>query len=210
VTLNYQTKEKAPTHFHLESSDNLHTLTFPLSPSWLIYFASTILFALAAMHLLFVFATFRLFNQYLPFKQSAWIILALSAIPTIAAVLYGLLACQMIRSHRRHGHLPRSIWLDTAAQTLGHRHERTPRHRQWPLQNLTHLRITHIKNLTGIPFGDFIRIRIRGRLLPLGFRCPTHHQNTLHTFLTILLPLIPNAEIRLADNPSLKKNSDEL
>jgi hypothetical protein len=197
MNLNYETREKPPAHLHLESNDNLHTLTFPLSPAWLIYFSITVLFALTAIHLILAITAFRLFNQFLPLKQSPPIILILMpAFPIIGALFYALLAFLMLRSHRRHGHLPRSIWIDTAAQTLGHRHERTPRHRLWPLQNLTHLRVTNIPNLAGLPLGYIIKIRVRGRLSPLHFRCPTEHQNSLRTFFAILLPLIPNAKVK--------------
>jgi len=187
VTLNYETREKAPAHLHLESVNHLHTLNFPLSSSWLIYFIIGVLFVLSAIKLILIGVAIRLNNQFLPLTQPPWNILtiALLAMP----LFYAAIACIMIRSHRRHGHIPRSIWIDTTTQTLGHR--------LWPLQKLTRLSVRNIPNLAGIPLGHIVKIRIQGRLSPLTFRCPTEHQNTLHAFLAILLPLIPKAKVKL-------------
>lgn len=195
MTLNYETREKAPAHVHLESVNHVHTLSFPLSSAWLIHFIIGSNFVLAAIQLILIGVAIRLNNQFLPFTQSPWNILitALLAMP----LFYAVIACIMIRSYRRHGQIPRSTWIDTNTQTLGHRQERNARHRLWPLQKLTHLRVSNIPNLAGIPLGHIVEIRIQGRLSPLTFRCLTEHQNTLHAFLALLLPLIPKAKVKL-------------
>ena len=198
MDLTYETRDRAPKQLQLDSEDQRITLTFPLTPSWQVFMSVGCLFGLTAMQFAVSAYEIWMFRQLPPYWRSAilpaffW---QFFGWPICSSIL-GIAGWRMLRSYRRYGHLPRTLWIDAANQTLSYRPERKGRTRQWPLSAVQKIRVTKIKHLTGKIVGEFLAISLRGRILPLTFRCPVKDQAVFHSFLTAFTSLAPGAKIQ--------------
>lgn len=194
VELNYEIRERAPQRLVFESDGDRRTLTFPLSPSWLVYVSVGSIFAIVAAKVVLV-AFFLWTLWHFPMRLPIpWGMLGAYL---VSASTLGVIGWSTLRSHRRYGHVPRAVWIDPIRKIIGHRGERAARAREWPLADVRQVRVTTIRHLTGRRAAEVVRIRLRRRILPLVITFRLKDQAVLRSLIDFLTPLIPAATIRL-------------
>jgi hypothetical protein len=193
MELNYEIRERAPKEVRFESEGGRHTLTFPLSPAWLIFVSAGSVFAPMVMHLALLGQAFFMLRPTLAVHPMFFFPLFVFLVLSLG---WGVTGWWILHSYRRSGHIPRCVWVDEGRRVLGYRAERTNRSQEWKLSSIRKLRVKKIKALWGIGAGCLVSIRLNGRLSPLGFRYRQSEYETLHSFVSRLIELVPQADVQ--------------
>ena len=167
VQLDYRIEERAPRGTRLEEcEDRGCSVTFPLSPAWVVLlqpgvaFAISMMYAIAGVHLLWDM-----------FRRGQWYDLEVVVFWVIPLVLlFGGAAVIWTRSYRRYGHCSRSVVVDVIAGTLSVREERKGRWRAWRLDEVEAVLVKPARRVFSTSVGRLLVVSIRGKVIPLQFR----------------------------------------
>jgi hypothetical protein len=203
VQLDYQVHERAPGQIVFEGDSQRHTLTFPLTPRWMIILSivapfsfGTLQFAAAAQMAWFQWSFSRSLGMPI---FSLWPAIFLQL---VGGMFWMAFAWFPLRSYRRYGHLPRQLSLDAGKGTLNHRGERSARRREWLVSELRSARLSPMRNPLGRPAGGKLSICLRRWPFWINVRCRESDLPQVRAFAQQLFRQLPPDLQRPADDES--------